>query len=300
MKPSPTRAKNILHLPIDNLSMGNFFNYNGKIFIEGTPVIGADSRALRYGDGLFETFKIKNNQIVFGDEHFARLWKGMQILCFDIPKHFTPENLQADILALAKKNGHNNFVRVRLNVFRGDGGLNDAINLHPNYIIQTWELPESNGVLNINGLVIGVYTEAKKNCDILSNIKHNNYLVSVMAAIKAKEEQWNDAVILNNFDRICETSIANIFLIKDGVLITPSKTEGCVEGVMKNHLIKELRTGKWLVEEKPITQTELLNADEVFITNSIYNIRWVKQLGSKVFDSNQIQKIYTDLSSTFL
>jgi branched-chain amino acid aminotransferase len=67
----------------------NYFNYNGKFFSEGEPVIPADSRALRYGDGLFETIKVKNGLLEMEDEHFARLWNGMQTLQFDIPRKVT-------------------------------------------------------------------------------------------------------------------------------------------------------------------------------------------------------------------
>ena len=84
----------------------NFFNFNGKIFSEGTAVIGADNRGLRYGDGLFETLKMKNGQLILEDEHFARLWNGMKVLQFDIPKQFTSDKLQDEMALLIKKNGH--------------------------------------------------------------------------------------------------------------------------------------------------------------------------------------------------
>ena len=58
----------------------NHFNYNGKLYPEGSPIIGADNRGLRYGDGLFETIKMKNGKLLFEDEHFARLWKGLKVL----------------------------------------------------------------------------------------------------------------------------------------------------------------------------------------------------------------------------
>ncbi len=141
--------------------MGDFI-FNGKFYKEGTAVVGAANRGLRYGDGVFETIKLKDEKLILADEHFARLWKGMTTLLFEIPKHFTPEKLAAEILALAKKNGHEQNARVRLQVFRGDGGLYDAVNHAPNYIIETWELAENNGELNSNGLVAGIYTDVKK------------------------------------------------------------------------------------------------------------------------------------------
>ena len=58
----------------------NYFNHNGKTHKEGDLVAGADNRGLRYGDGLFETIKLTKGKIILADEHFARLWKGMNIL----------------------------------------------------------------------------------------------------------------------------------------------------------------------------------------------------------------------------
>jgi branched-chain amino acid aminotransferase len=69
----------------------NFINYNGKILDENEPIVAAQNRGLRYGDGIFETMKLKNGRLILSDEHFARLWKGMQMLQFDIPKLLSPE-----------------------------------------------------------------------------------------------------------------------------------------------------------------------------------------------------------------
>ena len=270
----------------------NYFNYNGKLLKEGTTIIGADSRALRYGDGLFETIKIKNGKIELADEHFARLWKGMQVLQFDVPKHFSPEKLEEQIIALAEKNTHQSGARVRLSIIRGDGGLFDAKNLTPYFIIQTWPLPEGNGEWNSNGLVAGIYSEVKKSCDILGNLKHNNYLPYVLAALQAKKEKWNDAILLNAAGNICDSTIANIFLVKNEIIYTPALSEGCVAGVMRQTLLQFLKANNYQMEERAVTEVELFAADEVFFTNSMYNIRWVQSIADVDYANNFTQKIY--------
>lgn len=277
-----------------------WLNYNGKIYKNDVLLIGADNRGLRYGDGLFETMKMKNGQLVLDDEHFARLWKGMKILQFAVPKHFNPDKLQEEIVQLTIKNQHEAAARIRITIFRGNGGLYDAADHFPNYIIQTWPLPEGNGELNSNGLDIGIYTEVKKSCDILSNLKTNNYLPYVMAALKAKNEKWNDAVLLNHYGRVCDSAIANIFIIKDEIIYTPALSEGCVAGIMRNHFIQNLNLTGFTCSEKEITIEELLYADEVFLTNSIYNIRWVKSVNDQSFGNTFIQKIYAALGPTIL
>ncbi len=259
---------------------------------EGTAIIGADSRALRYGDGLFETMKITSGKIELANEHFARLWKGMQVLQFEIPKHFSPEILQEQIMAVVKKNSYAASVRVRLSIFRGDGGLFDAKNHSPNYLIQCWPLAEGYGNWNSNGLVTGIYADAKKSCDVPSNLKHNNYLPYVMASLYAKNRKWNDAVLLNSAGNICDSAIANVFFVKDEEIFTPSLAEGCVAGVMRSALIRFLKENYWQVTERAITPAELLNADEVFFTNSMYNIRWVQSVDESSFGNAITQKIF--------
>ena len=277
-----------------------FFNYNGKLYPEGSPIIGADNRGLRYGDGLFETIKMKNGKLLFEDEHFARLWKGLKVLEFEIPKHFTAEVLQKEIIALAQKNGHEAAARIRLTIIRGDGGLYDVKNHFPAYVIQTWSLAPGSGDWNSNGLQLGIYEAAQKSCDILSNLKHNNYLPYVLAALTAKKEKWNDAIVLNTNGRICDATIANIFIIKDSVVYTPSLQEGCVAGIMRRAVIQHILKENWQVVEKEISIIELLAAEEVFLTNSMYPIRWVQRIGEIVYQNTMTQKIFMALQSTIL
>ncbi len=255
-------------------------------------IIGANSRGLRFGDGLFETIKSRNGDLEFIDEHFARLWKGMQVLQFTIPKQFTPDYLEQEIQSLLKKNGHDKMARVRLTVFRGDGGLYDASDHKPNYLIQSWTLPDETGGWNSNGLVVGIYTDVKKSYDILSNLKHNNFLPYAMAALYAKKEKWNDAILLNTEGRLCDTTIANIFLIKDEVIYTPALAEGCIAGVMRRNLVEKLTAAGYKLVEGKISVDELLDADEVFLTNAIYNMRWVQSVGDTKYSNVQTQKIY--------
>jgi branched-subunit amino acid aminotransferase/4-amino-4-deoxychorismate lyase len=271
--------------------MSIFFNYNDTFYKEGSLIISPDSRSFKYGDGLFETMKVLNRKIQLGVYHFERLFAGMQALQFEIPKHFTAAYLENKIAALCKKNRHNSYTRVRLTVFRGDGGLYDAKDQLPQYIIQTWHM-ENSGELNSNGLVIGIYPEARKPCDKFANLKTNNFLPYAMAAVYAKQTGVDDCIILNSYDRICDTTIANIFVIKDNVIYTPALPEGCIAGVMRRFIIDKLRGSEFNVTEKSIPVDEFENADEVFLTNSIRGIRWVKQFGNSTYKNNLVQAIH--------
>ena len=267
-----------------------FFNYNGKVFSEEEKIIGPSNRGLRYGDGIFETIKFKNGILILAEQHFERLWNGIEALKFSIPIHFTREKLTTEINALIKKNKLKE-ARVRLTIIRSDGGIYDPKNNLPNYIIEAIKLPEDNGLLNTNGLQICVYEDAVKSIDHFSNLKTNNYLPYFMGAKFAKEQHCNDAIILNSKGKICDTTIANIFIIKDKTIYTPAIAEGCVAGVMRSWLINNLKILNYKVEETEITKSFLIDADEVFLSNSIYNIRWVGALENTNYANVEIEKI---------
>jgi branched-chain amino acid aminotransferase len=275
-----------------------YFNYNGKILEEGINILGPASRGLRYGDGIFETMKFKGGNLILADEHFARLWKGMQLLQFEITKLLTPDKLEQEIFSLINKNKLA-AARVRLTIIRSDGGLYDAKNHTLNYIIEATALAEDTGMLNNNGLQLCIYEDAKKSIDSFSNIKHNNYLPYFMGAIFAKKQQCNDAIILNSKGNICDSTIANVFCIKDGAIYTPSLNEGCVAGVMRKWLIEQIREEGFIVHEAVVTKDDLLNADEIFLSNSIYNIRWVGGIENKKFENVLVNKIVMQLMKKF-
>lgn len=277
-----------------------FVNHNGKLLDEKKALIGAGSRALRYGDGLFETIKANEGELVFAADHFERLWNGLERMKFGIPKHLTTERLEREIKELLGKNKHTKLARVRLEMMRGEGGLYDAVSPYPEYIIQTWPLHDNAGQWNSNGLVMGIYTEARKCRDAFSDIKHNNFLPYLMAALHAKEQKWNDAMLLNDAGRVCDSSIANIFIIKDKKITTAATNEGCIAGVMRKNIIRLLTERNIPVHETAITVDDLLGADEVFLSNSILNIRWVQRIGDKAYASSYIREIYAGILSTNL
>ena len=99
----------------------------------------------------------------------------------------------------ANKNSLERAVRIRLNVFRKNGGLYDHMDHSPEFVIEAWELPENTSGLNENGLIVDIYREATKSCDMFSSIKSNNYLPYAMGALYAKENKFDDCLILNTF-----------------------------------------------------------------------------------------------------
>jgi len=257
-----------------------FFNYNGKIYSNDVTVISPDNRSFRYGDGFFETMKVMNGQLLLKELHVERITASLQKLSFEESSFFHSDDFIEEILSLTDNDKCNRLARVRVNFFRGNGGLYDAESMKINYIIQAWAANDAVNRFNENGLVMDVYTEARKACDAFSHLKNNNYLSYVMAALWAKENKLNDAVLLNNYNRIADSTIANIFIVKDGTIKTPALTEGCIAGVMRNYLLRCMRKEGLPIEETQIDVDDLTEASELFVTNVMQGIRWIKQMGN--------------------
>ena len=243
----------------------NSICFNGKFFSADEPVLLASNRGYRYGDGLFETMKVQQGNIL--------------------------------ILHLCKKNKCEQLGRVRLSVFRGNGGLYDEEKALQ-YLIECWPLNESVSKLNENGLVIDIYSEAEKSCDKFSNLKSANFLPYSMAALYAKEKKVNDCLVLNSTGSIADSTIANLFVIKNGIIVTPGLDEACVNGVMRRHLLKEIPNAGYDTREVTVSVNDLANADEVFLTNAINGIRWVRQFRDKLYTNIKTTEIYNRFIKT--
>lgn len=277
----------------------NSICFNGKVVSGNEPILMASNRGYRYGDGLFETMKVVNGNIALNQFHFERLFSGLSLLKFEIPKLFTVEKLQHEIMHLCRKNECEKLARVRLSVFRGNGGLYDE-DKTLQYIIECWPLNESATKLNENGLVIDVYPDAEKSCDKFSNLKSANFLPYSMAAQYARENKLNDCLVLNNSGGIADSTIANLFIIKNQIILTPGLEEGCVSGVMRRHLIEKLQASGYELREEALTVSILKTADEIFLTNAINGIRWVKQFRDTMYTNNNAAQIYNRFIKTIL
>lgn len=273
--------------------------FNGKLLKADEPVLLAANRSYRYGDGLFETIKVSGGKVLLEQLHFERLFSGLLILKYEIPKLFAEERIKNELLELCRENNVDKLARVRLSVFRGNGGLYDN-DKKMQYLIECWPLSESSTQLNKNGLLIDVYPGARKSCDRFSNLKSANFLSYSMAALYAKEKKLNDCFVLNSEGNVADSTIANIFLIENGIIKTPALSQGCVAGVMRRHLLSILKDAGHTVQETSINEADLIRADEVFLTNAINGIRWVKQFRERVYANNKTIEIYNQFVKTII
>lgn len=267
---------------------------NGKYLKTNQPVLMCSNRGFRYGDALFETMKIINGKIVLSKYHFERLFSGLRMLQFRGISTLSKGKLAEQIIDLCFQNHCAEKGRARLTVFRGNGGLNESEE-KLQYLVEAVPLTLSSTEFNERGFQIGIYSGMQKSCDSFSNLKSANYLPSVMTALFAKKHKWNDSLCCNVKGGIADASIANVFLVKKRMIITPALTEGCVNGVMRRYLVEQLsKTEKYEIREGIVTINDVKDFDEFFLTNAIYGMRWVKQFGNKTYQNTQAATIYEE------
>ena len=271
--------------------------FNGKFTDADKAVLPASNRSYRYGDGLFETMKVKDGAILLAAFHMERLFDGMSLLKMDVPALVTKDKLKDVILELCKQNKCEALARVRLSVSRGNGGLYDE-DRKLQYLVECWPLPSTVNQLNENGLMIDIFPDVAKSTDIFSNLKSANFLVYSMAAVYAKENKLNDCLVLNANGKIADSTIANLFLVKGDTIFTPALSEGCVNGVMRKYLLESLAASNYQVEETIVSAEDLLAADEVFLSNAINGIRWVQRFRNKIYSHMKTMEIYRRFCQT--
>jgi branched-chain amino acid aminotransferase len=244
-------------------------NYNGKLIDPQTPIATAANRSLRFGDGVFETMYWDGQKIENLDFHFDRLFKGLMILQFDLSNGFTKEFLSEEIKKLCESNSASVRARVRLNIFREDGPLLLPVSNKPVFIIESTAYPEE----NLMPLRLTIYKGELKSTGVLSNLKTNNYLLNILAIQFAKDNGFDDTIILNSRGNICEASSSNLFMVQKGVLFTPALSQGCVAGTKRRELLEKLPSLGFQVEETIITKDMIFEMEEIFLTNAIRPIR---------------------------
>jgi branched-chain amino acid aminotransferase len=265
------------------LSTG-FFSLNGQLYPQDTNVFGTQNRALRYGDGVFETMRMLDGKVMFFKYHMDRLFKGMQALKIDYHRAFDAEFVASEIVALARANKIYKNARIRFSVFREDGGWYTPEKNTFNYLIEIQGLNEDAYIVE-RGLIVDVYREVRKDFSALSHLKTSNALPYVLAGVYRKENNLDECILLNSQNNIVESISSNVFLIKENKAYTPAITDGCIDGVMRKVVIDLLKELDITVAETSLPANLLEHADEIFLTNSIKGVQSVVGIGLKRYYS---------------
>ncbi len=262
-------------------------NFNGDILSQDTLFLNHENRGLKYGDGLFETIRVVNGKIFFWEDHYLRLMASMRIMRMEIPMNFTMEFLEEQLLNTIASNGlENSPARVRLSVFRNNGGYYLPETNEISYIIEVGELDSPFYMIHQQDYVVELFKDFYVNPDMLSTLKSNNKAINVVGSIYAKENGYQNCLLLNNQKQVVEALNGNLFLVMGHTIKTPPKKDGCLNGIIRKKLIEIVgKLEAYTLEEASISPFELQKADELFITNAIVGIQPITRYRKKNFET---------------
>jgi len=262
-------------------------NFNGTLQ-ENTTFISINNRGFNYGDAVFETIKVSNTKILFWEDHYFRLMASMRIMRMEIPMTFTMEFLEAELLKTIKaNNAENKTVRIKFLVSRSEGGLYQPDTNNIDYYISVRILDQEFYTLNEADYFVDLYKDFYVAPSLLSTLKTNNKALNILASIYAKENDFNNCLILNTNKSIVEALNGNLFLVKANTIKTPPLVDGCLNGVMRKQLIELIKLmPDYTLEESSISPFELQKADELFITNVITGIKPITKYRKKTFKND--------------
>lgn len=275
-------------------------NFNGKLLEENTLFLDQENRGLRYGDSLFESIRVVHNKIYFWEDHYLRLMASMRILRMEIPMNFTMEYLEAQISeTIAANSLTNSPVRIRLTVYRNNGGLYLPATNDVRYIIEAKALENAFYTHDAAAYEVELFKDHYVNEGMLSTLKSNNRIINVLGSIYASENGYQNCLLLNNAKQVVEALNGNLFLVKGTVIKTPTLKEGCLNGIIRKKLIAILeKLENYTLELGPISPFELQKADELFVTNAITGIQSITKYRKKEFTDKVAKDLLGKLNAS--
>lgn len=266
-------------------------NLNGKLFSSEAEILTHKNRGLKYGDALFETLRCIKGDLFFWEDHYFRLMASMRILRMEIPMEFTMEFLEGEIKNTIVENQlENEAVRVRVTVFRNDGGLYSPLTNTVSYLIEVEKMESPFYLISENPYEVELFKDYYVNRDMLSNLKSTNKILNVVASVYAQENGYDSCLLINTDKHVVEAIGGNLFVVHGDTIKTPPLADGCLDGIIRKKIIEIVEaTEAYQFAEESISPFELQKADELFITNSIVGIQPVSKYRKKVF-KNEIGK----------
>ncbi|WP_396174903.1 aminotransferase class IV [Flavobacterium sp.] len=259
-------------------------NFNGVI-LDSDFQLSVNNRSFLYGDGVFETLKIVDNTILFFEDHYFRLMASMRIVRMEIPLSFTLEFLESQILSLVNQLAIENSARVRITVYRNEGGYYAPNQNSVSYVVQAAPLSDKTYTIEKSNFEVDLYKDFAVTKQLLSTLKTTNKMVHVTASIFAKENQLESCLLVNDSKNVIEAISGNLFMLMGNTLITPPISEGCLNGIMRKQIItlaKQFETIDFV--EREISPFDIQKADELFITNVIQGIQPITKYRKKEFE----------------
>jgi branched-chain amino acid aminotransferase len=241
---------------------------NDRLVPREEAKISVFDHGILYGDGIFEGIRVYDGNIFRLAEHLERLYESAKTISLDVP--MTPEQLESAIVETVVGN-HKRDAYIRLVVSRGVGdlGIDPDSCLTPTLFIIVDSIQLYPPEFYENGISLITASTRRIPMECLDpRIKSLNYLNNILAKIEAKKAGKPEAVMLNLRGRVAECTADNIFMIKNGTLLTPRLTEGALPGVTRAAVLELAEKAKLETLESALGLHDLYNAEECFLTGT--------------------------------
>lgn len=239
--------------------------YNSRVLPFNDLSLSFDNRSFCYGDALFETIVTGPDEINLISEHLDRLSRGCQVMGLHFPQHLNKKELVQQINALAETNGLSGRVRAKLTLWREPGGKYAPTSAESSFLLQVQQqsLPFFR-----EGGEMGISKHYRNHFSPISFAKTTNALHYVLAGQEKNQQGWDDIILLDHNGHLSETHTSNLFWSKEGRIFTPALDSGCIEGIMRNHLLSLWEKSDRPIQEEITTPVILKEADTIFTTNA--------------------------------
>ena len=191
---------------------------NGKYLKNSEAILSFSNRSFRYGDALFETMHANGRVVQFLEKHFERLISGMEKLKMNIPENFSVKYFEETIASLLARNKFFKGAKIRLTVFRNEGGLYSPATNDVSFLIESEILENDIYVLNKTGYLIGIFDEIPKQKTYFSAIKSANSLQYVLAGVFKNENKLDECILVDEKGNFVETISSNLFIVKNNTI----------------------------------------------------------------------------------
>ena len=276
---------------------------NGLFWAIDKATISVLDRGFTYGDGLFETMRSYSGKIFRLERHLDRLFRSARSIFIDLP--MTKNEIRSAINASIELNKLSNSI-VRLTITRGeqDPGLNIDYSAPPTVVILVRPTKVISKNVYKKGIGIKLYKKSAIRTQGISNqIKSCNYLSNILLREKAIKEGFFEAILLDNDNNATEGTFSNIFIIKNNQLKTPSLNEFVLSGIIRKSILDICRANNISFKETAITEKDLYEADEIFLTNSGIEVLPVSNINHRnlkdINPNSMTTRIHTLLLKSF-
>lgn len=260
---------------------------NGTLVDEAAPALSAVDRGFLLADGVFETLLCVDGRVCALEAHVDRLHRGAAHL--DIPLFWKTGDINAAIVNLLHDNDlQSGRASARLTLSRGAGarGLEFSATGTPSLVISTAAAPEVKAAYRLH-----VSSVRRNEHSPLANLKSLNYGDNILARREAVAHGADEALMLNSAGFVACAAAANVWIVAQDIVRTPSLDQGVLPGIVRHYLLDLLPDFGLAVTEGPLSLDMVLAADEVFLSNSLIGIRPVSDLQDKRYSSARVDAI---------